>query len=231
VNLGRSIAALRRRRRPVLLGSLGRTTPVGEQWGYDRGTPVDRWYIERFLSAHAADIQGRVLEVGDNRYTKRFGGGRVTRSDVLHAVPGNPDATFVGDIARADHLPGDAFGCVVFTQVLQYVFDVRAAVRQLHRILAPGGVALVTVPGIIKVDWGAMELWPDSWRFTSRSVHRLFEEAFGEGGARVEAFGNVRVAVAALHGLAREDLREADLALHDPHYEVTIGVRAVKAPR
>ena len=213
----------------VRWGSLDRATPISAHWGHDRGQPIDRYYIERFLAGHADDIQGRVLEVGDARYTKQFGASRVTRSDVLHALPGNPDATFVGDIAQADDLPGDAFTCLLFTQVLQYVFEVRAAVRQMHRILAPGGVALVTVPGIIKADQGAMERWPDCWRFTSQSAHRLFEDTFGAGNVRVEAFGNVRAAVATLHGLAREDLRAADLDLRDPHYEVTIGVRAVKS--
>ncbi|RKH70107.1 methyltransferase domain-containing protein [Corallococcus aberystwythensis] len=213
----------------VRWGSLARTTPISAQWGHDRGQPVDRYYIERFLAKHAADIQGRVLEVGDARYTQQFGASRVTRSDILHALPGNPAATFVGDIAQAPGIPDDAFACLLFTQVLQYVFDVRAAVSQMHRILEPGGVALVTVPGIIKVDRGAMERWPDCWRFTSQSVHRLFEESFGTGNVRVESFGNVRAAVAALHGLAREDLRAADLDLHDPHYEVTTGVRAVKS--
>ncbi|WP_199749657.1 MULTISPECIES: bifunctional 2-polyprenyl-6-hydroxyphenol methylase/3-demethylubiquinol 3-O-methyltransferase UbiG [Corallococcus] len=212
----------------VRWGSLGRQTPIGTHWGHDRGQPIDRYYIERFLARHAADVQGRTLEVGDARYTRRFGASRVTRSDILHALPGNPEATFVGDIAHAVDIPSDAFDCVLFTQVLQYVFDVQAAVRQLHRILQPGGVALLTVPGIIKVDWGAMEQWPDCWRFTSRSVHRLFEQSFGPGNVRVESFGNVRAAVATLHGLAREDLRTADLDVHDPHYEVVIGVRAVK---
>src|SRR5215216_119227 len=69
------LAGLRRRapRRPVRLGSLGRPRPISEQWGYDRGTPVDRWYIERFLQEHRADITGRVLEVKDSGYTDRFG--------------------------------------------------------------------------------------------------------------------------------------------------------------
>ncbi len=213
----------------VRWGSFGRGGPISAHWGHDRGQPIDRYYIESFLAKHAADIQGRTLEVGDARYTKQFGAHRVTRSDILHALPGNPGATFVGDITHAVGIPDDAFTCLIFTQVLQYVFDVRAAVRQLHRILEPGGVALLTVPGIIKVDWGAMEQWPDCWRFTSRSIHRLFEESFGTGNVRVESFGNIRAAVASLHGLAREDLRTPELDQHDPHYEVTIGVRAVKA--
>ncbi|HEY8583155.1 MAG TPA: hypothetical protein VIL49_09400, partial [Capillimicrobium sp.] len=44
---------------------LWRRTPLSEAGGYDRGRPVDRVYIERFLDAHRADVRGTVLEVGD----------------------------------------------------------------------------------------------------------------------------------------------------------------------
>ena len=48
--------------------------PVSRSFGFDRGTPVDRRYIEQFLARHAAAIRGDVLEVGDDGYTRRFGG-------------------------------------------------------------------------------------------------------------------------------------------------------------
>ena len=228
----RSLAQQKRRLSlgQVRWGSFNRVTPISRIWGHDRGQPIDRYYIEGFLKKHAADIKGRVLEVGDPRYTKQFGGDRVTCSDILHALPGNPEATFVGDIAEGAGIPDDRFNCLIFTQVLHCCFDPKAALRHLYRILEPGGVALLTLPGIMKVDWGAMEHWPDYWRFTCRSAQRLFEETFGAGNVEVETFGNVRAALGFLHGLAQEDMRASDLDAHDPHYEVTIAVRAVKTP-
>src|SRR5689334_2088523 len=89
----------------VMFGSLRRLTPISRDWGFDRGRPIDRYYIERFLEANANHIQGRVLEIGDNSYTRRFGGERVTISDVLHIEEGNPQATIVADLANAEHLP------------------------------------------------------------------------------------------------------------------------------
>jgi glycosyltransferase involved in cell wall biosynthesis len=50
----------------VRLGDLDRLTPVSRVFGYDRGLPVDRYYIEGFLFHHANDIAGRVLEIADN---------------------------------------------------------------------------------------------------------------------------------------------------------------------
>src|SRR5215208_4062442 len=126
----------------VRLGSLARTRPISRNYGWERGTPVDRFYIGRFLTAHASDVRGRVLEVGDDTYTRRYGGDRVTQSDVLHASPGNPQATIVADLADAPEIADASFDCVICTQTLLLIYDVRAAVKTIRRILTPGGMAL-----------------------------------------------------------------------------------------
>jgi SAM-dependent methyltransferase len=214
----------------VRLGSLRRTTPISAGFGYHRGEPIDRYYIESFLTSHAADIRGRVLEIGDATYTRRFGGDRVTRSDVLHAVEGNPDATIVGDLESGRNLPAGAFDCIILTQTLLCLYNVRAAIANAKRALAPGGVLLATVPGISQVSRYDMDRWGDYWRFTSKAVRRLFAEAFGdEANVKVQTYGNVLAAIGLLHGLDRGELREEELAAVDPDYEVIIGVRAVRA--
>ena len=58
-------------------GRLHRLKPFRPLFGFGYGQCIDRYYIEKFLAAHAADIYGRVLEVADNSYTRRFGGTRV----------------------------------------------------------------------------------------------------------------------------------------------------------
>jgi SAM-dependent methyltransferase len=191
--------------------------------------PIDRYYIERFLEQNAHDIRGRVLEMRDDQYTRRFGGDRVKQADVLHPTPDNPKATIVADLTRAEHLPSDVFDCIVLTQVLPFIPDVQAAVRALHRILKPGGVVLATMPGISQIVRYDMDRWGDYWRFTSLSARRAFESGFPEGDLRVEAHGNVLAATAFLHGLSTRDLRPQELDFRDSDYEVLITVRAVKA--
>lgn len=212
----------------VRFGDLRRLRPLSERFGFDRGKPIDRYYIEDFLRRHGGDITGRVLEVGDASYTRRFGEG-VTRSEVIDPDESNPHATIVADLTRADHVGSDSFDCVICTQVLLLIFDVRAAITTLERILAPGGVLLVTVPGITKVSRGEAERWGDYWRFTSQSLRRLFAEIFPPDEVQVEAHGNVLAAVAFLHGLAAEELSQRELEAHDPDFEVTVAVRAAKA--
>lgn len=212
----------------VRFGGLRRLTPISRVFGTDRGQPIDRYYIERFLAAHAADVRGAVLEIGDDRYTRRFGQGRVRRSDVLHVVEGNPKATLVGDLTRAESVPSGAFDCAVVTQTLPFIYDVAAAVRNLHRALRPGGVLLATFPGISQISRSDMDRWGDYWRFTGLSAKRLFEEVFQPEDVSVETHGNVLAAVAFLHGLAAEELRPEELDHRDPDYEVLIAVRAEK---
>lgn len=211
----------------VDFGDLRRRSPISPDWGFSRGAPLDRHYIERFLAAHRADVRGAVLEVEDSAYTRRCGGLNVTHSDVLHVTPGHPGATVIADLADAPHLPADRYDCVILTQTLQYVYDLAAAVATVHRILRPGGVVLATLPGLSRTSDPA---WPDRWfwSFTSRSARRLFAQAFGADSVAVEGHGNLLVATAFLHGLAQEDLGAGDLDPADEGFEIVIAVRAVK---
>ncbi|HZO59720.1 MAG TPA: glycosyltransferase [Solirubrobacterales bacterium] len=217
-----------RKRRPyhVRFGSLRRTTPISDIFGFDRGRPIDRHYIESFLGRCAADVHGHVLEFGDDEYTRRFGGSRVARSDVLAVEDTNPDANIIGDLANADHIPSNTYDCIICTQTLQLVYDVRAGIRTLHRVLKPNGVLLATVPGITPIR--PEEGWDWYWSFTPLVVKRLLEEVFPAENMVVQGRGNVLSAVAFLEGLAVEELRPAELEHTDPAYPVTVEIRAVK---
>ena len=218
-------------RRPVgriRFGDLGETAPVDANFGYGRGTPIDRFYIERFLQTHQAEIAGRVLEIGDDSYSRRFGGNRITRQDVLHVHAGNPAATIVGDLSMADVLPDNCFHCVILTQTLHLVYDMRAALAHLHAALRPGGVLLLTVPGVSSVDrhsWGGS--W--YWSLTQAAVHRLLQDQFGAGVLSTQSVGNVLAATCFLQGLALEDVTPSKLLAHDPAYPVLVTALARKA--
>jgi SAM-dependent methyltransferase len=213
----------------IRFGDLRRVTPISEWFGFDRGLPIDRYYIERFLADYSKDIQGRVLEMGDPNYTRQFGGNRVTKSDVLHVSEGNPLATFVGDLTRAGHIPSKAFDCVIITQTLHLIYDVQAALGTLYRILKPNGVLLLTVPGVSQIS---QDQWGKSWywSFTSLSIRQLLEEFFPAECMYIKSYGNVLAATAFLQGIAASELARTELDFHDPQYEVLITVRASRPP-
>ncbi len=211
-------------------GDLRRVRPLSKKFGVDRGLPIDRYYIERFLKEHSANIQGRVLEIADPGYTRKFGGEKVTRSDVLDVSLKKPDVTLIADLTSADHIPANLFDCIILTQTLQLIYDFRAALATLYRILKPGGVLLATLPGISQIARPyPVETWEDYWRFTSMASQRLFSEVFPPGQVQVQAHGNVLAAAGFLFGLATEELHSEELDYHDPDYEFLITVRAVKS--
>ena len=203
------------------------TTPVSRKFGLDRGTPVDRVYIEHFLESNADAIRGRVLEIADDTYTRRFGNS-LESVDILHVNRDNPRATIVADLSDAPQIEDESFDCVVLTQTLQFILDVPAAIATLHRVLRPMGAILATVSSITQVSQYDMVRWGDYWRFTEASIGALVKNRFGSHTVTVKSYGNLLTAIALLHGLAAEELPEEQLAYCDPIYPVIIGVRATK---
>jgi len=203
--------------------------PASRKFGFDRGEPIDRYYIEGFLDRNRSDIKGRVLEIGSPEYTRRFGTS-VVQSDVLHAEAGNPHATLVGDLATGEGIPDGAFDCLILTQTLPFIFDMSGAVAQSYTKLKPGGALLATLPGISQISRYDMDRWGDFWRFTDASARQLFGATFGLDNVAIETYGNVLVACAFLHGLASREFTRRELDHRDLDYQVLITVRAVKQP-
>lgn len=206
-------------------GDFDRTTPFSYDFGFDRGGAVDRFYIEKFLNENRHFISGRVLEIGDNEYTLRFGSEKNLQSEILHVNADNPKATYIGDITDIPAIQDNTFDCIVFTQTLHLIYDFKKAIATCHRILKPGGALLMTVPGISHIDSG---LWKDYWlwSFTDKSIDRLLAEQFSSRDVRT--FGNVYVAAAFLYGMGLTEVDQCKLVIHDPSYQVIIASTAVK---
>jgi SAM-dependent methyltransferase len=200
---------------------------LSDNWGREWGLPVDRWYIERFLIEHADDIRGDVLEVMDDRYTRRFGSS-ISSSSVLDINRANRNATLIADLQDPFDFPEGAFDCVVLTQTLQFVYDLQAAARSLHRMLRPGGVCLVTVPAVSKCD-GAHS-GQEYWRLLPDGLRRTLGDVFGPDSVNVISFGSARTAVGFLLGLAAEDFGPGELEASDPVFPLVTAARAVKLP-
>jgi SAM-dependent methyltransferase len=203
--------------------------PVCDSWGMTRGVPVDRYYVDAFLSRHAADIRGHVLEIGDAGYSRRFGGTHVSRTDVLDVDPNNMAATIISDLCNAPHIATDTFDCIILTQVLVLIPDLRAAIDTLVRILKSGGVILSTHPAISRVSSVPREMETWCWSIYPPSARWLFTRPdVDHRTLLVEGYGNLRTATAFLWGLAQEDLTESDFLQDDPRYPIITAVRASK---
>lgn len=211
--------------RPTQWGDFRSLEPKSRHYGVDRGTALDRHYIEAFLESHKSDVHGAVLEVASDAYARRYGAERIGKTEVVSIVAGE-GVTIVGDLTHPNTLPKETFDCIILTQTLCFIYDARAAIANCHAALKPGGVLLMTNPGICQISSFDDTLTGDYWRFTTASVHRLLDGIFSK--VEVRSYGNVLAATAYLHGVAREELTEAELDHDDREYQLIVAARAVK---
>lgn len=200
--------------------------PASRVWGTDRGQPVDRYFIERFLQDNRRWIRGSALEVKDSGYVLRFGE-RLERVEVVDVAKDNPQVTLVADLSQPKALPANEFHCFVLTQTVHFVYEAEEVVRNAFRTLKPGGVVLTTMPCVSRLDYESGRDG-DFWRFTPASARRLFSGVFGAENVVVEAYGNVLTCTAFLQGLASSELSTEELEHHDPYFPLLVTVRAVK---
>jgi hypothetical protein len=199
--------------------------PLSDWYGYDRGTPVDRPYIEAFLAQHAADVRGRVLEVKSDDYARRFGSGRVTRVDVVDVDADNPAATMVADLDQPSVLERGAYDCVVLTQTLQFLTP-SVALPELYASLAPGGVLLVTTSALTRQETPDT----DRWRLPPAGLRDLLTTCLpAEAEVEVEGRGNAVAAAASLLGMVVQELSPAQLAPVDWRFPV-VSLARVRRP-
>lgn len=219
---------LKRWRHPVQLLDLTRTAPVSATFGLDRGTAIDRRYIESFLGGQRGFITGRVLEVAEDTYARRFASTGVQQIDILNPAVATEPRHVVCDLTQVEDVPQGVYDCFICTQTLNFIFDVQAAIAGAWRLLKPGGRFLVTVAGLSQVSRYDMDRWGDYWRFTNLSLQRLLEHQFGSD-VQIISFGNALAATAFLQGLSVEDLPDTCLLdQHDPDYQIIIAGIATK---
>jgi SAM-dependent methyltransferase len=208
----------RRALKPAWWGTLRRLQPLSNWQGYERGTPIDTFYIEQFIAGHQADIRGRVLEAGSTTLSSRFGGDSVARTDVVDANPYNPEATVLADLSETGSLPAATFDCIVLPVGLQLVTDLPAALANLWQSLAPGGSLMLCVPGMARVLPGSRHL--DAWRLNPLGLERLLISHCVGSQIEVTSYGNVLTAVAFMMGISAEELRPKELNTIDRDFPV-----------
>lgn len=202
--------------------------PVSRKFGFDRGTPIDRIYIDKFLKENSSFIQGNILEISQDTYTKKFGN-NINKIDVLHAVEGNPDATIVGDLSTGKNIPVNEYDCIILVQTLQVIYDFNSVIKNCYKALKEGGVLLLTVPGISQISRYDMDRWGDYWRFTSKSIKEIVTNSVKDANVKVESYGNVAIAKAFLDGKSSNDISSYLFEHNDEDYQVLLTARILKS--
>lgn len=212
-----------------LLDSIGElpVLPSCRDFGSSRGTPIDRIYIERFLEKNKRDIRGTVLEIADNTYTLKYGEKRIDSSVILH-VNGWGKNAIKGNLETGEGIEDEQFDAAIITQTLMFIFDLKSAVKNIHKMLKPGGVALLTVASISQISRSDEENWGSYWSFHRGAIEKLFQPIFGQENVSIESFGNVKTATSFLYGITYEESDKSDFDENDLQYPVILGIRVEK---
>lgn len=198
-------------------GNLRRTRPFSASYGFERGTPIDRFYLHRFLTAQRALITGDVLEVQVNSTTERYGT-HVRRADTFDIVADFAPTYLVDFTTSPNAVPSGAYDCVLLPNALPHFRDLDGGLRSAHRVLRPGGVMLASAGGMTPLTGDV----PDYWRFSPEGWRERLRAVWPGAEIRVEGHGNCLAAVAAQLGLAVEELTDAELGVYDPRFPVLI---------
>lgn len=196
--------------------------PISRQFGTERGMPIDRFYIERFLENNKQFIKGDVLEIEDSMYTKQFGGEHVKTAIVMDVSSVGGNVTFQGNLETGVGIMDEIVDCFILTQTLMYIFDLKSAARNIGRLLKKGGKVLITCSGISQNSIRCMDDYGCYFNFNQEALLRIFEDETALCVIKKGSYGNVKTVTAHLNGLCCEDLKEDDFEVNDKYYPLIV---------
>lgn len=211
--------------RKIRFGSLRSLSPIDRDFGFNLGTPIDRYYIDSFIKNNRHLIKGEVLEIGEDSYSSKYGNQGINLT-ILNVE--EKEGCIQGNLESGMGIPENSFDCIIMTQTLPFIFDLSSAISNIYKMLKPKGCVLSTNPCISQISRFDMDRWGDYWRFTHLSLARLFKEAFQENQLEIESFGNCLSATCFIQGIPAEKLTTEEINFRDKDYPVTLTVVAKK---
>lgn len=203
------------------LGDLRRVAPFDPMFGFTRGTPIDRYYLDRFIEHIRPEVRGAVLEIGGSRANRekyRFDAAIEYRA---MDVQRSPDVDLVGDAHDRGAIPPGTLDAIVIFNVLEHCARPWIVAENLHAWLRVGGKVFAMVPSVQRVHGRPK----DYWRPYPDGMEALFAH-FAR--SRLFVYGNPLTSLAATMGIAVEELSTDELDRVNAAYPVATCVVAEK---
>jgi SAM-dependent methyltransferase len=148
----------------------GRRNPSLRSPTYAVRAPLARWLRDEAERARGREPKPRLLDVGCGAkpYEPFFAG---AVAEYVGVDVANPAAELEGTVEEIP-VPDGSFELVLCTQTLEHAEDPPGAVRELRRVVAPGGRVLLSTHGVQVYHPNP----DDYWRWTHAGLERLFRE-------------------------------------------------------
>lgn len=141
--------------------------------------PLSRYQMyTRIFSSLDLPLGGKILGISGLKYFK----GSPHYTPPREIIAKGADVTEV-DYPSVDmrHLPfpANVFDIVIADQVIEHIEgNVEEAIREVHRVLKPGGIAIITSVFMFPVHWGPKDMWrfsPDGLRYLCRNFSEIIQ--------------------------------------------------------
>lgn len=202
-------------------GDFRKTFPMCHACGFTRGTPIDRYYLQKFVREINDQVVGDVLEIGAVPKDKEFYDFSDRKSyKVLNLEPGI-GVNLVGDAHDLTLIETESVDSVIIFNVLEHCYAPWQVLQNIHTWLKPGGKCFCLVPNAQRLH----DRPADYWRPLPDGISLLFK---GFSQKQMYVYGNPLSVIAIFHGLATEELTTEELDAFHPDYPVLTCIVAEK---
>ena len=210
--------------------TLNSINKYSEKFGFDRGTPIDRYYIDEFIRNLELNNEfNTALEFGELNYVEQFNVSHkffLSHPDFSKSKDTKNQILF--DLNTQKKYDGQKFDLIISTNVINFTKNPFVTLRHHIDMLNIDGTIFLTASSSMPISQFDAERWGDYWRFTPDAMHHLLENLDCE--YQVESLGNFKSSVAFLCGLASEEMEESDLKEKDNRYPLLV-VALIKKKR
>jgi hypothetical protein len=201
-------------------GDLKRERPFCPHFGHFRGTPIDRYYLDRFIDEIRDEVKGVTLEIGGSKGNKelyKFN----NATTYLTMDLGGPDLDIVGDAHDPNIIEEASLDTVVLFNVLEHCEQPWAVVDNIYRWLKPNGQVVCMVPNAQRVHRVPF----DYWRILPDALNSIFSR-FPK--RKLHVYGNPVTVTASYYGIASEEFSREELDYYHENYPVANCIHAQK---
>src|SRR5262249_42145279 len=104
----------------INFGDFNRRSPFCPHFGSSRGTPIDRYYLNKFIEELRNDVVGDTLEIGGVAHNQQLYGFTRAKTYQTLDVKRKVGVSIVGDVHNPDLLKSNSFDSIIVFNVLEH---------------------------------------------------------------------------------------------------------------